>query len=397
MYIGFEGFDANNGTNHLIVKLLEELSLNNNVHYINSNSGGCNDDIPSELRNIQSFTYNIIKRKKIAKNRFAKRYLYGIPYSIKAALLAKKHKKKTDIIILQSTPTAFFTAVFLKVFVRKKIVFNSFDVFPDGITVLEKKRFLLITFILKKMQGILYNSCYKIVVNSPDVKQKLIRKGVSEWKLEIIYNWYNEENLKYIDYKNNKFAKKYNLSNKKFYVQYAGNFGNTFDYKKVIEVASDLVGFKNIEFQMVGEGSYLEEFVDVAKDKGLENIKFYPWQPADIVSDVYSICDIGLIPLEKNVIFNSYPSKSSLLMACGKPIVFSVEEESEFCKMINSNNLGYCFSRTMKNEISKKIIELYEDRMKIHEVGRNTEKYAKDFFSSGVNIEKYKNIITKGD
>ena len=56
-------------------------------------------------------------------------------------------------------------------------------------------------------------------------------------KIFEIVNWFDDMTVQEISWEDNRFVKKYNLSEHKFYVQYAGTMGYVFDYEMVLTVA----------------------------------------------------------------------------------------------------------------------------------------------------------------
>ncbi|MFA5005857.1 MAG: glycosyltransferase family 4 protein [Candidatus Izemoplasmatales bacterium] len=394
MYFAYEGFDCHNGTNHLAIKLLDYL-LNEgfDIYLLTSHTTGENPDIPSIFHNRERFRYDIVRRKVVDKKNFIWRYISGMKYAFSCRRRWMKEKKNLDAIILQSTPTVFFSSVLLKLFFKGKVILNSYDVFPNvafdsGIL---KGKFVYKVF--SYLQKRVYKYCTKIIVISSDMMNTLIREGVEKDKIIQINNWYDDDNVRQISPNENSFIKKYNLSSDLFYIQYAGNFGYTFDYNFVIEVADALQSNKQIVFHMIGDGARQDEFVHIVGEKKLNNIDFIPWQPSNMISDVYSACDLALIPLAKDVIKNSYPSKCSLLMACGKTVICATEENSDFYNTINSNCIGVCVSNRNPQHAAEIINNLFLDRRKLATIGQNAKKYGDEHYSSSACLPKFKELL----
>lgn len=67
---------------------------------------------------------------------------------------------------------------------------------------------------------------------------------------------------------------------------------------------------------------------------------------------IYSAADVNVIPLEKEIYKTALPSKTATCLACQKPIIFAIGEESKFgrwmeekngCALIDSNDgAGLC-------------------------------------------------------
>jgi len=396
MYFAFEGFDTQNGTNHLALSMMDHfLRSGAEVYLVSSHSKGVSNDIPDLLENRHGFTYDIVKRRDVDKRSFIKRYLDGIKYAFDCKKRWIKHVDSIDVVILQSTPTAVFSSILLKKYFKKSVVFNSFDIFPDGLYHNGAITNKLIYSFFHNLQKIVYRNSDVIIAISKDMKTTLINNGVPESKIEIVHNWYNDSAVEFVPIENNRFVKKYNVDVNRFIVQYAGNFGYTFDYKMVLDVAEILKNDKQIEFHMIGTGGFAKDFRSEVEGRKLQNIKFFPWQPLEIISDVYSACSVELIPLTKGVIYNSFPSKGSLLMACGKCILVSVESDSSYYREINENNAGICVSRNSPQNVANAILRLKNDESLLKTIGGSAILYGKLTYSSSVNISKLKGIIWK--
>lgn len=394
MYLAFEGFDTQNGTNHLALAMMDDfLKAGAEVYLVSSHSAGLAEDIPDVLNGRKGFTYDIINRDKVEKTNFVHRYLDGVRYALNCKKRWKKHVDSVDVVILQSTPTAVISSLLLKLFYRKTVVFNSFDVFPDGLYHNGAIKNKLIYSMFHWMQKSVYKNSKKIIAISQDMKTTLVSNGVPESKIEIVHNWYDADAVRYIPEEDNRFIKKFDIDTEKFIVQYAGNFGYTFDYKMVLDVAEQLKCEPDIEIHMIGAGGFENKFKAEADERDLTNIRFFPWQPLDMISDVYSACSVELIPLTKSVIYNSFPSKGSLLMACGKCIVCAVEDDSDYFRSINANHVGVCVSRDNPNKLAEAILYLKNNPEQLRVIERNAVGYGREQYSSTVNLSKLRKII----
>ncbi len=169
--------------------------------------------------------------------------------------------------------------------------------------------------------------------------------------------------------------------------------GYVFDYKMIISVAELLKDYKDIEFQMIGQGSQKEDFVREAN--GLDNIVFYPLEPQNMVSDVYSACSICLIPLKKGIIGNSVPSKAGLLMACNRTIVNSVDEDSDYYKMFNDNDMGISVPNDNPQAVADAILTLYKDEGMRIRLANNGHKFGQEYYARSNNTIKFINTFKK--
>lgn len=389
LFICTEGFDTPGPSNHLISSLIEDmLESGLKVTLIQSRRTKINDDLPDSLKNKDNLIVNTVDRKIINKHSFVHRYLEEVSYAFKCFNIWRK-MKNIDAVFIQSCPTVVFSIILTKLFLKKPILYSIQDMWPGSAVnsgVLSNR---LISSVFYKIQKIAYRFSDVLTVISEDMKTKVIEQGVPNNKIYPIVNWFDDRSVHEVSWEKNRFVKKYNLSKDKFYVQYAGTMGYVFDYKMVLEVAELLQDYKDIEFQMIGQGSQKAEFMDEKERRGLENIVFYPLEPQDMVSDVYSTCSICLIPLKKGIIGNSVPSKAGLLMACNRPIVNSVDKESDYYKMFLENEMGISTSNDNPNEVANAILDLYKDKEKREHLANNGHNFGEQYYSRKVNTKKF--------
>lgn len=393
LFITPEGFDTPNPNNQMAMVMIKDfLKSGNSVHLIQSRRKKINPEIPEILINEEKLTYDTITRKDIDKSKFIKRYINEMKFAFSSFKKWKKIKD-CDVVFVQSCPTVIFTLILLKIFIRKPIVYNIYDIFPGhafDVGVIKNKS---IYKFLKFINRYTYKLGDIITVLSDDMKLKVIDEKALSNKVRVVPAWYDVNSVKEISLNQNKFLKKYNLPLDKFYVQYAGTIGYVFDYKAILFAAKSLFDNKDIVFHIIGDGNMKQQFMKEAEEKKLSNIHFFPLQPLELVPDVYSACSISVIPLKRGVIGNGVPSKAPLLMACGRVIINSVEEESQYYKMFNDNNIGISVSNDKYYDLPEKILFLYNNRSIINDMAKNAKLFAELNYSNTLSTTKFIKIF----
>ena len=395
LYMG-GGFDTHGPSNHLYRALIIDLlQSGHKVHLIESHSSGDSPDIPMEIGKYENFSYETVKLDVVPKKKFAKRYIAGVKYCFRCIPALIRKRKKFDVMMVQSCPWAPFAVTFSKFLVAKPTIWNIQDMFPGASIAngaMQKKWMQKVFFAFHK---IAYRNADFITVISEDMRKKVIEQGVADDKIETIPDWYDDQSVFEIPWKDNLFVKKYKMKKNVFYVQYAGTMGFNFDYKLVIDVAKILSQHKDIVFQMIGTGSQKEDFMaDVEKNK-LDNIIFYPLEPREMVPHVYSACSVCLIPLPVGVIGNSVPSKAGLLMACHRVIVNSVDEDSDYFNMFKKNQIGVSASNKKPKDVAKAILEMKNNVELRNKYADNAKKFAEQNFSRSINTKKYELLFER--
>lgn len=172
--------------------------------------------------------------------------------------------KNTDCIYLASTPPIQgLIGVFVHKFKKIPFVYNLQDIFPDSLvgTRLAKKNGLLWK-IGRIVENLTYRHAEKIIVISEDFKRNIMAKGVPEEKIEVIYNWVDQDAIIPIKKEDNQLFEKFGINREKFHVVYAGNLGYAQNIDVIIESAKELACNKEVEFLIFGTGGLKEQYVE---------------------------------------------------------------------------------------------------------------------------------------
>ena len=396
LYITYEGFDTPNAANQMAETMINTfLGQGHTVYLIQSHRKGVNSDIPKSLEGRKTFFCETIKRKVVDKTRFVKRYLNEFKYAFQAKKKWKKIKD-ADLIYVQSNPTVLYTMLLLKLFKRKiPIVYSIYDVFPGhayDIGVIKSKT---LYNILRLLQKPCYKIAKEITVLSEDMRKNVIGQGAKAECVHVVPAWYDVKTTKEISREENRFIKRYNIPTDKFYVQFAGTIGYVFNYKTIIELAKKLKSERDIVIQIIGDGTVKNKFEAETRAEHLDNIQFYPLQPLELVPDVYSECNICVIPLMRGVIWSGVPSKAPILMACKRVIVNSVEKESQYAKMFAEKDMGIAVDIDDYDGLAEAVKMLHSSPETVERMADNAYSFVQENYSSTKSILKLLEVFNK--
>lgn len=390
LYFATTSFYAKpNPSFHLMYAMISDLLANgDSIYYVGTKNKTLDKHIPDEFESHPNFHYRLISKYPAKRKNFIGRYLKGIEHVIKGRKYIKEFMPKCDVVFLQSSPTMAFNVMLAKKYAtHQKLLMNVQDMFPGSSIASGIMPYTWMQNIFYWIQKIAYRKADVVVGISEDMRTKIIEQGVPSDKVAVILNWFDDKSIHYVDWDSNRFVKKHHMSKDKFYVQYAGTMGYVFDYKMVLAVAKLLEKYQDIEIQMIGIGSQKEIFVKAANEQKLNNIRFLPLEPQELVSDVYSACSVCYIPLKHGVIGNSVPSKAGLLMACKKAIITSVDEGCKYAEEINNNKIGVACADNDPNAVANAIIDLYKHPKKCTEMGERGYAYGHQLYSRSYNMK----------
>ena len=338
------------------------------------------------------YRFNLICEKKNPILR-AWRYTMSCIKQFVKGIFAKD-ARLCDIMFISSTPPIQGAMAALVKKVRKiPLVYNLQDIFPDSLvgTGLAKKDGLLWK-IGRVIENFTYRNADKIIVISQDFKRNIMAKGVPEERIEVIYNWVDEQAVVHIPRAENKLFEKYNLDPKKFYITYCGNIGLTQNMDLLLDVAKELSAEENIHFVLVGEGADKARVQSRVENEKINNISFLPFQPYEDISHVFSLGDAGLIISKPGVGENSVPSKTWSIMSAECPVIANFDE-NEIKTILSENNCGIFTKAGDKEAFKNAILELYNNKDKAVQLGKNGRQFIMENLTREIGTSKYVKVV----
>lgn len=305
-----------------------------------------------------------------------------------------KESRGCDVMFVFSTPPIQGAmAGIVKKFNHIPFVYNLQDIFPDSLTGtgLAKKGGLLWK-IGRVVENFTYRNADKIIVISEDFKKNIVAKGVPEEKIEVIYNWVEQNAVVDVPREKNVLFDRYNLDRSKFYITYNGNIGLTQNMDMLLEVAKALEANEDIHFVLVGNGAYLEQVQQIIKDRNIGNVTLLPFQPYEEISHVFSLGDVSLVISKPGVGANSVPSKTWSIMSASRPVLANFDE-NELKSIVEENNCGIFTKAGDKVAFTDAILKLYNDRELCREMGKNGRQFVMENLTKEVGTQKYVDVI----
>ncbi|MFP4097542.1 MAG: glycosyltransferase, partial [Alphaproteobacteria bacterium] len=153
---------------------------------------------------------------------------------------------------------------------------------------------------------------------SPNMRQKVIEKGVAEDKALLIQNWANVEQFDPAKGAG-KWADEFKKDPDTVLAVYSGNLGKKQGLGTLIEAARLLQNEKHIHFVICGDGAGRADMVENARN--LSNVTFLPLQPMDDFVHLMIAADIHLLPQKAGAADLVMPSKLGNILASGRPVV----------------------------------------------------------------------------
>lgn len=300
--------------------------------------------------------------------------------------------KDYDVVFIDSTPPIQGLKLpIVRLFRRKKrFVYNAQDLFPETLSGAGLANTGgLLWKIGMWVSNVTFRYSDKIIAISQDVKRSIVARGVPEEKIEVIYNWVDENAVQPVAKEENPLYEEFGLSRDAFTVVYAGNLGNAQNISIILDVAPHLL---DVQFVIFGTGGLEDEIrARIGKEK-MQNVKLLPLQPSERVSQVYSLGDACVASCKEGLGGSAMPSKTWTIMSCGRPVIASFDE-GELEEIIESGPCGVFTHAGKVEEFVAAVRSLMADRDRCEQMGCNARQFILDNLTKEVGARKYVEVI----
>jgi colanic acid biosynthesis glycosyl transferase WcaI len=263
-----------------------------------------------------------------------KRVLSFGSFALSAIIYGLFFAKPADAMHVYHPPG--FAAVIIGFFRRIYVVYDVQDMWPDNLRATGMVGNESILNMIGKISQWVYKNVDRITVISPGFKQILIERGVPESKIEIIYNWCDEESLNTpIGSLPANFP-----SPDRFTILFAGTMGKAQALSGVVAAAAIVQQQQpQVRFVFLGGGVEVDKLKHIAESKQLNNVIFLPKVPIEEVGLLLQQADVLLVHLKDDPIFQRYmPSKVQAYLAMSKPLLMGVLGDA--ANVIEANQCG---------------------------------------------------------
>jgi colanic acid biosynthesis glycosyl transferase WcaI len=327
------------------------------------------------------------------KANFMVRLLNYVSFNI-LSTLAGLFSGLQDLIFAPSPPlTVGLSAAFIGFFKRIPYVYNVQDINPDVLIKLGILRNRLFILFAKSLEKFVYNSAEQITVLSEGFRDNLLAKSVPPQKLTIIPNFIDPDFVKPLP-RENEFARQHNLGGR-YVVLYAGNLGHSQNLEDLLECAKLMSSEKDLVFLIVGHGSRKPFLEDYARELNLENVLFVPFQPLEMMPEIYASADLSLVTLKQGIALDSVPSKIYTIMASARPVLAAVDPGSDAWKLVENAGCGLCLDPESPTALREAIDYLRERPDLSSAMGQRGRQYVLDHHTSTLIGQEYQELFMR--
>ena len=364
-----------------------------------NNNFNKNNSIPRK-ENYKGIEIIRLKNTTFTKYRMAGRVLNYLTFHFLVFSRVLFYERPDLVFVLSTPPFISFSGLMLKILKKSKVIYNVQDLFPDLAVELGKLKNKLFIGFLKKLSVLIVRKVDKVVVvgeyMEKKIREELLKETIENNHIITIHNWADGDKIKVLrgDIEDNFLRKKWGLEGK-FVVLYSGNIGYLHEFDTIISAADFLTkeGLKEIIFVFIGEGIKKNYIEGKVREKGLNNILFFPYQSREMLIYSLGLANVSLVTLEKGFEGMVVPSKIYGILASGRPVIVVVGGESEIVGIIRKGKCGKIVKIRDYHALVNNIMDYYKNSKKCREDGLNGRRCFEKNFDRKIATKKYIEVI----
>ena len=342
---------------------------------------------PTEVRN----GVRIVRARgtTLSPRRFFGRAANYVTYFLSAALLAIRLPRQDVTVALTDPPIIGLAALAARP--HRGMVFFCQDIFPEVAGLLEDFRSPLVNALLDRLNRFLVRRARRIIALGDTMATRLVSgKGADPAKITIIHNWADTSAI-IPSSKQNAFAAAHGLQDQ-FVVLHAGNIGLSQNLDAVIDAAALLEARRDIVFLFIGDGNRKPALEAAVGRRGLENVRFLPYQPRDQLRWTYASSDVCLVSLKSGLAGYIVPSKIYPILAAGRPYIAAVEPLSEVAALTERHRCGILVAPGDAQALADAVVAL-ADRPRDREAIGARARVAAELFSRERQVAAHADVL----
>lgn len=182
----------------------------------------------------------------------------------------------------------------------------------------------------------------------------------------------------------------------KFRLMFAGNIGTAQSVDTVLKAAEIIEKeYKDdsVVFDIVGDGSELENLKQMKREMGINNVNFLGRKPKEEMPAYYSKADAMMVMLVNDEFISlTLPAKVQSYMAAGKPVFAAAK--GEIPVVIKEANCGFCVDSEDYRSFAEEIMK-HRDKALLEKMGSNGRKYYEQNFNKKTVVDRLETELKK--
>lgn len=290
-------------------------------------------DIPTK-EEIDGISIHRLKYIQMDRKGFLGRIVNYFSFTFMVLLHLFEIARYRAVVVYSNPPILPWIASWAKVLFGTKLIFVSYDLYPEVATVTNTLREgNMICRLMNHINKCVYRrSDHVVSLGSEQRTYILNHRDITPDRVTVIPNWYKDEGERPVNREENIFRK---TVGDRFVVSYFGNMGTMQDMKTILGAIRELKDDDTVFFLFAGHGNKMEKLKRIVEEEGIRNVAIHKFLHGQDFQDALAISDCALVSLEKGATGLCVPSKTYSYMMQGIPLL-AIMDEGDIVRDIES-------------------------------------------------------------
>ncbi|MBP3684209.1 MAG: glycosyltransferase family 4 protein [Oscillospiraceae bacterium] len=290
-------------------------------------------DIPLR-ENVNGIEIHRLKYIQTGRAGFLGRIVNYFSFTLMVLLRIFEMAQYRAVVVYSNPPILPWIASWAKVLFGTRLVFVSYDLYPEVATVTGTLGSgNPICRLMNHINKCVFKRADAIVALSSEMRDYIAEnRPVDREKIVIIPNWFADKGVQPENRETNRFR---DVVQDRFVVSYFGNMGTMQDMQTLLEAIRILKNDEKTFFLFAGHGNKMEKLKKIVEEEGIHNIAIHAFLHGQDFQDALTISDCAFVTLEKGGTGLCVPSKTYSYMMQGLPLL-AVMDECDIVRDIES-------------------------------------------------------------
>lgn len=315
----------------------------------------------------------------------------GFTITSAVAAFSASRRRKIDACLVMSPPLTLGLGIKAVALLRRvPMILNVQDVFPDAAIETGVISNPLVIRLARLLERWTYRAACAVTVLSDDLRDNVAVKLPPRLRdrVEVIPNFVDVDVIRPQD-RSTKYRSELGLGDQ-LVVMYAGNVGFSQSLELVIGAARK---FPDVTFVINGSGSARADLQEASA--GLTNLVFGDYQPVERLAEVLCSADLHVVPLHAGLGRVSVPSKTYSILAAGRPILASIDPQTEIPRLLEQSGAGEAVPPDDPSAFVARLRDMLSDPERLAAMGRRGREFVESGVSPRAVGERYVDLIRR--
>jgi colanic acid biosynthesis glycosyl transferase WcaI len=245
--------------------------------------------------------------------------------------------------------------------------------------------------VLRQLVRLYLKRADRVVAIGETMRQRLEAKGAPGERLRVIPNWIDTQAITPREHEN-----AWKLEQKlagKFVVMHSGNVGHAQDLDVLVRATTFLRDLDDLAVVIVGFGARHAEILSLAARLETNKVKFLPYQPREVLPLSLAAGNLHFVGLARGLSGYVVPSRLYGILAAGRPVIVSAEDDSETAQVVTDVGCGIVLPPGRPELVAQVIRDAYDGRLDLEEMGRRGREYVTAEADRDVAVGRYRTVL----